>query len=415
MKRLGGFRLVIGSAVLVGSIAFGSTFHLPAIAAQEYQHLAVHPHLSCKMPTPCLSEQNIGKGPAIEGRSQGGFGIYGITSFNNTATASAAGIFGFDAATSEVLSNPNAGVLGKSVLGYGVEGVSQAFTAIYGNSAGSSVAIFGTNTGQAAGVEGVSAHDSGVKGLTQSSSTLGSPAAGVIGEDLSSDGGAGNWGVAGVSNTGTGVFGASSGWVGVDAQGGGAQGTIPALSIEGNSSVGAAQDLIDACASINDTPCGHSSASRVATMDSLGNLTIAGRITTSGSCSVGCIEPKGGRSHRVLSYAATQTVPSIEDFGEAQLVNGQAYVRLSRDFANVVDARAAYLVFITPEGDCKVLFVTQKTHDGFTVRESEGGRSSIAFSYRIVAKPYGENAARLPMESLDARSSRRPVLPRLRP
>jgi hypothetical protein len=42
------------------------------------------------------------------------------------------------------------------------------------------------------------------------------------------------------------------------------------------------------------------------------------------------------------------------------------------------------------------LHVTQKTSMGFAVRESQDGRSTIAFSYRIVAKPLNNQEPRLP-------------------
>jgi hypothetical protein len=40
--------------------------------------------------------------------------------------------------------------------------------------------------------------------------------------------------------------------------------------------------------------------------------------------------------------------------------------------------------------------VTQKSAQGFAVRESYGGHSTLAFSYRIVAKPFGNKSPRLP-------------------
>jgi hypothetical protein len=36
----------------------------------------------------------------------------------------------------------------------------------------------------------------------------------------------------------------------------------------------------------------------------------------------------------VLSYAATATVPAIDDFGEAQVVSGRGYVAIDPAFAN---------------------------------------------------------------------------------
>jgi hypothetical protein len=87
----------------------------------------------------------------------------------------------------------------------------------------------------------------------------------------------------------------------------------------------------------------------------------------------------------------------MEDFGEGQLTNGSAYVRIDRAFANAIDQSSDYLVFITPDGDSKGLYVTMRSPNGFEVRESGGGRSTLQFSYRIVAKPYGSTEARLPL------------------
>jgi hypothetical protein len=98
---------------------------------------------------------------------------------------------------------------------------------------------------------------------------------------------------------------------------------------------------------------------------------------------------------RLQTYAAQQSMKTIEDFGEAQLVNGQGYVPLEHTFASAIARDRAYLVFITPEGDSKGLYVTAKSPAGFTVRESQNGRSSIAFQYRIVAHPYADSGARL--------------------
>jgi hypothetical protein len=86
----------------------------------------------------------------------------------------------------------------------------------------------------------------------------------------------------------------------------------------------------------------------------------------------------------------------MEDFGEAQLIGGRAYVRLAPDFAATIDRRSNYLVFITPQGDSRGLYVTMKTATGFEVRENSNGTTSLAFDYRIVAKPFGEVSRRLP-------------------
>ena len=42
-------------------------------------------------------------------------------------------------------------------------------------------------------------------------------------------------------------------------------------------------------------------------------------------------------------------------------------------------------MFLTPNGDCKGLYVHQKTATSFEVRELGGGNSSVRFDYRVTA------------------------------
>jgi hypothetical protein len=74
----------------------------------------------------------------------------------------------------------------------------------------------------------------------------------------------------------------------------------------------------------------------------------------------------------------------FEDFGEARLVNGKAEVRIDPGFAAVV--QGPYHVFITPCGDSNGLYVSSRTRKSFGVREQQRGKSTLVFSYRIVAK-----------------------------
>jgi len=52
-------------------------------------------------------------------------------------------------------------------------------------------------------------------------------------------------------------------------------------------------------------------------------------------------------------------------------------------------------VFLTPSGDCKGLYVGQRSAGGFEVRELGGGTSSIEFDYRIVAERRGYENIRM--------------------
>jgi hypothetical protein len=123
-----------------------------------------------------------------------------------------------------------------------------------------------------------------------------------------------------------------------------------------------------------------------------GNLNIKGTIGTLISPR---IIPRTPSGVSVQEYGARSTVPDIEDFGEGQLANGAGYVRIDAALSNAIDHRTNYLVFITPEGDSNGLYVTDKSEAGFSVRENAGGHHSLAFSYRIVAKPVDDSGPRL--------------------
>jgi hypothetical protein len=99
------------------------------------------------------------------------------------------------------------------------------------------------------------------------------------------------------------------------------------------------------------------------------------------------------------TYTAKQTEATVEDYGTAQLVNGSASVALAADFKATMDARSPYSVSMMPHGDSNELYLASQNANGFVIRESEGGHSTISFDYRIVARPYGARLARLPHES----------------
>jgi hypothetical protein len=84
----------------------------------------------------------------------------------------------------------------------------------------------------------------------------------------------------------------------------------------------------------------------------------------------------------------------IEDFGSADLVDGAAKVPLDPAFAAAVRTDS-YNVFVVPEGDCRGLYVAEKGQQGFTVRELQGGKASVPFSYRVVARRQDVDAPRL--------------------
>jgi hypothetical protein len=242
-------------------------------------------------------------------------------------------------------------------------------------------------------VEGHSKSGNAIYGETHNlSATTKHCASGVIGLDLSSDGGILNFGVSGRSYHGTGVYGMSgtaAGLFGDSKNGTGvfgrsASATLPALGLVATGS----GPLMIAT---------NATGGQALTLDQGGNLTISGVIKTGGSCHDGCWQSHNGHGAHLVSYMPRESSPTMEDFGEAQLVNGSVAVRIDPAFANAIDQSKGYLVFVTPDGDTKGLFVAMRSANGFVVRESQGGRSNVQFSYRIVAKPFGKDEPRLPI------------------
>jgi len=105
------------------------------------------------------------------------------------------------------------------------------------------------------------------------------------------------------------------------------------------------------------------------------------------------VVPMADGSHAVV-YCQESPEPYFEDFGRGSLVAGVAHVDFEPRFASIVH-RNDYMVFVTPGADSKGLYVTGQTPQGFDVRESQGGKSSLPFTYRIVAKRRDVDGPRL--------------------
>ena len=410
--------LVIGAVIALASIP-------PARAALE----AV---MSCAQTTPCLEWDNTKSGDAVKGVSSKGNAIHGQTNFNSTGkTAGKAGVFGEDLSSSGTL---NAGVLGASTNGAGVIGTSSTFNAVEGLSTNST------------GVYGQTGASGGFGSAGRNTATTAGGGAGVFG-----DGGPVSAGVFGTASSGNGVYAYSSTGTSLHVNQGSAT-SADEIWLQGNnttphflfdatdqnsntifyvqsSGFTAAQGvfIINANAAMgapfNVAGATHSGSDIAKFFDSNevltthitdeGDLHITGQLFSAGSCQNGC--SIGGKPVRAVDvYASMAAEPMIEDTGEAALIEGRASVALDPKFANVIDPRSTYVVLLTPEGDCRGLYVSNRDASGFTVRELQGGRADIGFAYRIVAKRFGVVAQRLPMTALQHADARLHFTPRHR-
>jgi hypothetical protein len=117
-------------------------------------------------------------------------------------------------------------------------------------------------------------------------------------------------------------------------------------------------------------------------IDTNGNLTCTGRIT-GGAAWHG--RGSSSRPGQIVKTSATNDAENrVEDFGSASLKNGAATVALGSAFAQAITGNR-YQVFVTPDDDCRGLYVARKTAQSFEVRELGCGRSGVEFDYRIVA------------------------------
>lgn len=298
---------------------------------------------------------------AVEGVAAAGYGVYG----HNTATDEFnPGVIGVTAS----ISSP--GVIGEARAtagsNVGTEGLSLS-------SAGTGVLGFASSSlGFTLGVNGISFSTVGVgvlgqapsKALSQTAASVqGSYSPGVWGDTTASPrGGAGiigsaddNWGMIAINNS------------------------VGASAIHGENNTATTTALVF------DTIGGAVGGS--CTIDVSGNLNCSGTI--------GADAPVDGGTRKVSLYGVQSAENWFEDAGSGQLHEGSAHIALDPTFAQTVNTAVGYHVFLTPNGDCKGLYVDQKTATSFEVHETGGGSSSIAFDYRIMAKRSGFEEVRL--------------------
>jgi hypothetical protein len=101
-------------------------------------------------------------------------------------------------------------------------------------------------------------------------------------------------------------------------------------------------------------------------------------------------------NRQVAMYTVQASESLVEDVGSGALSHGVAVVEVAPDFAQTIPADGSYRVFLTPNGDCEGVYVTNKTATSFEVHELRNGKSNVQFDYRIVAHRKGFEAARLP-------------------
>jgi hypothetical protein len=336
-------------------------------------------------------------GPAMLGTSTGtsgtSNGVQGVTS-SGTASGVAGvnngsgwGVYGSTSGTSAT----SIGVEGvtSSPLAYGVAGSNESYgIGVYGTSV-SGTGVYGSgNFGY--GVYGTSNSSHGIVGISNGNFF------GVVGEGGGAGlYGSGGYGVTGYGTSGYGVYGQS---VGASILGD----EIPLAGIWGDtntvSSAGVAGTGQDGIGGIflNESTSGYYSLVAASYLSS-GPMFSAENIQNGVSCtingaaqlncdgSIGAMVQLDSGKRKVAMSGIASPENWFEDFGSAQLVNGVAVIKFDPDFIQTVNTGKDYRVFPVPNGDCKGLYVTNKTANSFEVRELGNGSSNIRFDYHITA------------------------------
>ncbi len=396
---------------------------------------------------------------AVAATTVGGAGAATVHRFAATQTTGSGNATAFvnpsgGALQGEVASSANTsiqlpfGVLGEynagSSFGIGVAGISTTGYAVGAEALGGSAAILALNAGTSDGLDGIEkgpvlANGNSISGVMGESD--GNNNFGVYGYDAGTSGiGVGTAqgvGVIAETNNGIGMAAVNDYVVNAQVGGGAFQAALQdgrGVVAKGNS--GGATPALEAFSGAHGTDAFHAlvaysataaenefyiqglSQNRSGTVKTTnaasdvqmnGDLYITGAIysgcnafpTTSSSTCTKLANSGVARSNNgdmVQTYGSEHASPTLEDEGEARMVGGYSHVALDPTFARTMSTASPYMVFVTPEGD-SALYVTNKSASGFDVRAVGATHASLAFSYRIVARPFENGSSRMAIVS----------------
>jgi hypothetical protein len=300
---------------------------------------------------------------AVLGQNNGtggnGIGVYGLHN------GSGYGVFGF--------APGGYGLFGESTTGYGLVASTLSGTGTYSSS------------GHGIGVDAYSSSNTAVRGISDSTSASAVAIEGVISSTNPGPSSAAVLGQNnGTGNSGIGVWGQQNG------SGYGVYGGAPSgYGVVGSSTTGTGvwgqSDIVYGVYGTSTNGIGVVGSGLAYGLFAYGNTGATGTKSA--------LVPAENGIHRTL-YCLESPECWFEDFGSATLTKGSATVTIDPLFAATVDS-SQYHIFLAPEGESNGLYVSAKSGAGFTVREQQGGTSSLAFSYRIVARRKDVAAPRL--------------------
>jgi hypothetical protein len=290
-----------------------------------------------------------------------GTGIYG----NATGSTSGTGVYGQNGGTAVGSNGVFGNFTGTSSNGVGVRGQAT-------NNSGS-IGVGGFNTGVGIGVYGQSSNGTGVFGY-------GTAGADGIAGQVSNNSAFGMWGINTAAN-GTGVVGAGTNSTSI---------TLPSGS--GGSFCGKnigvfGRVVQDSTTSVATVRAGGYFYTNVNAYSFVGAITAANVIRKiEGTGTVNTVV-KDLQDKQVVLSAPEAPENLFMDYGVGQLNNGTVHISIDPIFTKniVVNEEHPLRVFIQLEGDCKGVYVSNKSATGFDVTELMEGNSNVKFSWNIAA------------------------------
>lgn len=320
----------------------------------------------------------------VYGVSANGYGVWGK---HDAASGVVPGVYGDTDSTSAAafaivgVVNPASPGSSSTALRGISNGTGGSGIGVWGSQAGTGYGVYGATSGAGYGVYGVASGNGG-RGVYGSNST----GVGVYGYSSGSGaasygvyGNSGNVGVYGISSAATGTAGISTSGIGLygeSATGSGFYGFSsngPGGVMGSNTTEGARFYTRAAGANKYALVTGGIAGT-------YGNVYITGNYQATGTKSARVETSQGPR----LMYAGESTKNIFTDQGSATLVNGRAVITIDSLYAQTVNLKEAYQVFVTPNSASTLgLAVINKTSTSFEVRELGNGTGNFSFDWRI--------------------------------
>lgn len=309
--------------------------------------------------------------------------VFSAYATSSTSALGDTAVYGLSTATG----GKGVGVLGVTTTGNGVQGRSSTGKGVYGLSTVGGIGVYGISNSGGTGVYGtnsgngiaVDAQNTGTGDAIHAVSS-GGTSHGILA--MSGGSGIGTWALQNGNANGVGVAGEGGGltttWLTGVSTGGVFNGKtygVYGYAYSGSAAIRTAggyfRDSISAALDFN---------AYVATYGGGVNNKILG----TGAVSTIVEDTQGDE---VILFAPEAPEVLFEDYGQGQLVNGEAQIQLDDIFSKnvTIDAEHPLRVLVQLEGDCNGVYVTDKSETGFTVKELNGGNSNVKFTYHVVA------------------------------